>query len=128
MTPDRDFILDTIDGIVVLGGDSGHAFKFAPLLGRLAADLAQGNALPPECDRFRIRAGSPVDDAWATAERVRSRGDFGPRVAQDALARLPELDRKVGSVWLVTDELALEQADRVDAAVAVGTIRGGWPG
>jgi sarcosine oxidase len=54
MTPDRDFILDTIDGMVVLGGDSGHAFKFGPLLGRLAADLAQGLALPEECQRFRI--------------------------------------------------------------------------
>jgi len=54
MTPDRDFILDTIDGIVVLGGDSGHAFKFGPLLGRLAADLAQDRPLPPQCARFRI--------------------------------------------------------------------------
>jgi sarcosine oxidase len=54
MTPERDFILDTIDGIVVLGGDSGHAFKFGPLLGRLAADLAQGNELPAECARFRV--------------------------------------------------------------------------
>jgi sarcosine oxidase len=54
MTPDRDFILDTIDGMVVLGGDSGHAFKFGPLLGRLAADLAQDRALPEECSGFRI--------------------------------------------------------------------------
>ena len=53
MTPDGDFILDTIDGVVVCGGDSGHAFKFGPLLGRFCADLAQGRALPPECDRFR---------------------------------------------------------------------------
>jgi sarcosine oxidase len=52
MTPDRDFILDKMDGIVVLGGDSGHAFKFGPLLGRLAADLAQGKPLPEECKRF----------------------------------------------------------------------------
>ena len=54
MTPDGDFILDTIDGVVVCGGDSGHAFKFGPLLGRFCADLAQGRALPPECDRFRV--------------------------------------------------------------------------
>jgi len=53
MTPDGDFILDAIDGVVVCGGDSGHAFKFGPLLGRLCADLAQGRSLPPECDRFR---------------------------------------------------------------------------
>jgi sarcosine oxidase len=53
VTPDGDFILDQIDGVVVCGGDSGHAFKFGPLLGRLCADLAQGRPLPPECDRFR---------------------------------------------------------------------------
>jgi sarcosine oxidase len=53
MSPDRDFILDTIGDIVVLGGDSGHAFKFGPLLGRLAADLAQGRDLPAECEMFR---------------------------------------------------------------------------
>lgn len=53
MSPDGDFILDRIDGVVVCGGDSGHAFKFGPLLGRLCADLAQDRALPPECDRFR---------------------------------------------------------------------------
>jgi sarcosine oxidase len=53
VTPDGDFILDQVDGVVVCGGDSGHAFKFGPLLGRLCADLAQGRPLPPECDRFR---------------------------------------------------------------------------
>jgi sarcosine oxidase len=53
MSPDGDFILDRIDGVIVFGGDSGHAFKFAPLLGRLIADLAAGRPLPPEADRFR---------------------------------------------------------------------------
>ena len=53
VTPDHDFILDVIDGVVVCGGDSGHAFKLAPLLGRLAADLAQGGELPAEAARFR---------------------------------------------------------------------------
>jgi sarcosine oxidase len=53
ITPDGDFILDMIDGVVVCGGDSGHAFKFGPLLGRFCADLAQGRPLPAECDRFR---------------------------------------------------------------------------
>jgi sarcosine oxidase len=53
MTPDEDFILDLVNGVVVCGGDSGHAFKFGPLLGRLCADLAQGVELPPEARRFR---------------------------------------------------------------------------
>jgi sarcosine oxidase len=53
MSPDGDFILERIDGVIVCGGDSGHAFKFAPLLGRLIADLAGGRPLPPEAERFR---------------------------------------------------------------------------
>jgi sarcosine oxidase len=52
MTPDSDFVLDVIDGVVVCGGDSGHAFKLAPLLGRMAADLAQGRELPHQARRF----------------------------------------------------------------------------
>ena len=54
LTPDNDFIVDAIDGVIVCGGDSGHAFKFGPLLGRLVADLAQGRALPVEAERFRV--------------------------------------------------------------------------
>jgi sarcosine oxidase len=54
MTSDGDFVLDTIDGMIVVGGDSGHAFKFAPLLGRYVADMARGRALPPECEMFRV--------------------------------------------------------------------------
>jgi sarcosine oxidase len=53
MSPDGDFVLDRIDGVIVFGGDSGHAFKFGPLLGRLIADMASGRPLPPEAERFR---------------------------------------------------------------------------
>ena len=53
MSPDGDFILDRIDGVIVFGGDSGHAFKFGPLLGRLIADMASGRPLPPDAERFR---------------------------------------------------------------------------
>ncbi|MGN6378283.1 MAG: FAD-dependent oxidoreductase, partial [Gaiellales bacterium] len=52
MTSDSDFVLDVIDGVVVCGGDSGHAFKLAPLLGRMAADLAQGGDVLPQARRF----------------------------------------------------------------------------
>jgi sarcosine oxidase len=65
-SPDGDFIVDRVDGVVVCGGDSGHAFKFAPVIGRLAADLAQGRPLPPEAAMFRadrlpqaVAAGPP---------------------------------------------------------------------
>lgn len=66
-TPDDDFVLDTIDGVIVCGGDSGHAFKLAPALGQLCADLAVGRSLPAELSRlFRAdRFGSPVPDPSA---------------------------------------------------------------
>ncbi|MDE2663013.1 MAG: N-methyl-L-tryptophan oxidase [Gemmatimonadota bacterium] len=41
-TPDQDFILDRHPdhpGVVLFAGGSGHAFKFAPVLGSLMADL-----------------------------------------------------------------------------------------
>ena len=58
-SPDGDFVLDRIGEYVVCGGDSGHAFKFGPLLGRLAADLAQGRELPADAAMFRAdRFGS----------------------------------------------------------------------
>jgi sarcosine oxidase len=51
-TPTEDFILDRVDGITVLSPCSGHGAKFAPLVGRLAADLATGAGPVP--DRFRL--------------------------------------------------------------------------
>jgi glycine/D-amino acid oxidase-like deaminating enzyme len=43
------------EGLVVAGGGSGHAFKFAPLLGGLIADAARGVVVP----RFRWRTDAP---------------------------------------------------------------------
>jgi sarcosine oxidase len=60
MSPDGDFVLDRIDGVIVFGGDSGHAFKFGPLLGRLIADMAGGRPLPPEAERFRAGRLAPA--------------------------------------------------------------------
>jgi sarcosine oxidase len=49
MTPDVQFVLDRVaPGLVTFTGGSGQAFKFAPLIGGLLADLVQGNA--PRCD------------------------------------------------------------------------------
>jgi sarcosine oxidase len=57
-TPTEDFILDRCDGITVLSPCSGHGAKFAPLIGRLAAEVASAStasvgraAAPPE---FRV--------------------------------------------------------------------------
>jgi monomeric sarcosine oxidase len=43
-TPDEDFVLDRVGPVVVASPCSGHGAKFAPLIGEMAADLAQGKA------------------------------------------------------------------------------------
>lgn len=50
-TPDDDFVLDRVGGLVVVSACSGHGGKFAPLLGELAADLVDGGEPLP---RFRL--------------------------------------------------------------------------
>lgn len=53
-TPTEDFILDRADGITILSPCSGHGAKFAPLIGKFAADLATGAGQVP--DQFRLAA------------------------------------------------------------------------
>ncbi len=43
-TPSEDFVIDGVDGLLVLSPCSGHGAKFAPLLGELAADALEGRA------------------------------------------------------------------------------------
>jgi sarcosine oxidase len=50
-TPNEDFIIDRADGITILSPCSGHGAKFAPLIGRWAADLTTGAGDVPA--RFR---------------------------------------------------------------------------
>ena len=57
--PDRE-------GLVVAAGDNGHGFKFAPVLGEIIADAAEGKD-NPLLDKFRwrpeVRAGTGMDAA-----------------------------------------------------------------
>lgn len=49
-TPDEHFLIDRVDGLVVVSPCSGHGAKFAPTIGRIAAELATGartRTLPP---------------------------------------------------------------------------------
>lgn len=63
MTPTEDFVIDVHPGsdrVVVGAGLSGHGFKFAPLLGRVLAELALDGATTVASyerhrDRFRFR-------------------------------------------------------------------------
>jgi glycine/D-amino acid oxidase-like deaminating enzyme len=56
-TPDEDFIVDRHpedSRIVIVGGLSGHGFKFTPLLGRLAAALATEGDVNVDLGRFSL--------------------------------------------------------------------------
>ncbi|HLV80895.1 MAG TPA: N-methyl-L-tryptophan oxidase [Chthonomonadaceae bacterium] len=56
-TPDEDFLIDSVPGlpdVFLLGGCSGHGFKFTPLLGRIGAALAAGAPVPYDLSRFRL--------------------------------------------------------------------------
>jgi glycine/D-amino acid oxidase-like deaminating enzyme len=56
-TPDEDFIVDRHPDdprIVIVGGLSGHGFKFTVLLGELAAILATDGDLPYDIRRFSM--------------------------------------------------------------------------
>jgi len=57
MTPDDDLILDlhpAYPQVVVASPCSGHGFKFAPLIGRILADLAVRGATKYNIGRFRL--------------------------------------------------------------------------
>ena len=57
VSPDEDFVVDAVrdvPGALFVAGCSGHAFKFGPLLGAVAADLATDRE--PRVDIARLRA------------------------------------------------------------------------
>jgi sarcosine oxidase len=51
-TPDEDFVLDRRGSVVIGSPCSGHGFKFAPLIGRILADLATAQPAPLPIERF----------------------------------------------------------------------------
>lgn len=55
-TTDEDFVIDTVPGLPeahFISACSGHGFKFTPLMGQIAADLAVD--IPPKYDLSRFR-------------------------------------------------------------------------
>jgi sarcosine oxidase len=59
-TPDEDFVIDRRGTLVLATGFSGHGFKFAPLVGRICADLATGEPPPIPLDRFSAARFEPA--------------------------------------------------------------------
>jgi sarcosine oxidase len=53
-TPDADFVIDRRGPIVVVSPCSGHGFKFAPLIGDIAACLAVDEPPPVDIGRFGL--------------------------------------------------------------------------
>jgi sarcosine oxidase len=51
-TPDRRFLLDRHGPVVIVSACNGHGFKFAPLVGRIVADLAMARPAPIPIERF----------------------------------------------------------------------------
>ncbi|MET0694545.1 MAG: FAD-dependent oxidoreductase [Propionibacteriaceae bacterium] len=58
-TPTENFLIDRVDGLVIVSPCSGHGAKFAPTVGRLAADLATG-AREQTLAPFSFAAHDPV--------------------------------------------------------------------
>ena len=50
-TATEDFVIDRVGPVVVASPCSGHGFKFAPLVGRLIAEVVDGDDGP---ERFRL--------------------------------------------------------------------------
>jgi glycine/D-amino acid oxidase-like deaminating enzyme len=54
-TPDEDFVIDVHPDdprIVVISACSGHGFKFAPVIGDIAADLVSDGRTARDISRF----------------------------------------------------------------------------
>jgi len=57
VTPDHDFIIDRLKdapNVIVGSPCSGHGFKFAPVIGEIAADLATTGTTAHDISRFRL--------------------------------------------------------------------------
>ena len=56
-TPDDDFIIDwhtELENVLIVTGFSGHGFKFAPTIGRIAAELLLSSNTSYSIERFRL--------------------------------------------------------------------------
>ncbi len=66
LTPDRDFVMDTVPGApqVVVGLGAAHGFKFAPTFGRILADLATEGATSSDVSAFGLDRVALTDPGY----------------------------------------------------------------
>ncbi|OGK52775.1 hypothetical protein A2966_04680 [Candidatus Roizmanbacteria bacterium RIFCSPLOWO2_01_FULL_41_22] len=65
MTPDNDFIVDELPGlknIYLAGGFCGTGFKFAPIIGRILAELVFRKQTIYDIQRFRASRFGKITD------------------------------------------------------------------
>jgi sarcosine oxidase len=72
LTPDRDFVIDTLPGHpqIALAIGAGHAFKFAGLIGRILSQLALRGCSDYPIDSFRLDRPALTDPRYAAAFMV----------------------------------------------------------
>ncbi|MGQ0553325.1 MAG: FAD-dependent oxidoreductase [Planctomycetota bacterium] len=90
-TPDGQFLIDRVPGrprVVVAAGGSGHAFKFAPVLGPLIAAAAEEALAALGHERAAPAGrGTEASQPWLAEQRRRCRWDLArlrPRPGGDA--------------------------------------------
>jgi sarcosine oxidase len=63
LTPDQHFVIDhhpSHKNLILCGGFSGHGFKFAPVVGEIAADLALAGGCRHQIEFLSVRRFDPV--------------------------------------------------------------------
>jgi sarcosine oxidase len=66
LTPDRDFVIDSVPGhpAVLVGLGAGHGFKFVPTFGRVLADLALDGVTSSDISAFALDRPALVDPTF----------------------------------------------------------------
>jgi sarcosine oxidase len=72
LTPDRDFVIDTLPEHpqIAIAIGAGHAFKFAGLLGRILGDLATQGETSYPIDAFRLSRPALTDPSFPASFMV----------------------------------------------------------
>jgi sarcosine oxidase len=74
LTPDGNFVIDRHPrhaNVILCGGFSGHGFKFAPVIGEIAADLALDNSSRHRIDFLALKrfGGSAGETTTVSSEK-----------------------------------------------------------
>ncbi|KAF5539243.1 sarcosine oxidase [Fusarium napiforme] len=76
ITPDRQFIISELEkhNDVILALGNAHAFKFAPAIGRVTAELALDGKTTDDISKFGFPKTTVLDGSDITKEMIRTRG------------------------------------------------------